>query len=146
MVFSKTDHEQSVTFKGGVIEGSGMKLTIPEGAIPCNEEITISLQACIGGPFELPDSHCLVSPIYLAQPPFAFRKDVTLEVELFAELKNKEDLLFITSLSKSIVEDGSAKWKFRVGNRKPSHHESKAIGVMKLRHFCFLGFSGLYHI
>jgi len=135
-----------VTAKGGVIEGSGMKLTIPKDAIPCSEVtgITVSVQACIGGPVVMPDGHHLVSPIYLAQPPFAFHKDITLEVELFAEVRKKEDLLFITSPSKPTMENEIAEWKFKVGNRKPSHHESKNVGVMKLRHFCLFALSGLY--
>jgi len=92
----------------------------------------------------MPDGHHLVSPVYLVQPPYAFHKDIMLEVELFAELRKKEDLLFITSPSKPTMKGEIAEWKFKVGNRKPSQHESRNIGVMKLRHFCLFGLSGLY--
>ena len=118
VAFSKTANEGTLTSLGGEISGTGIQLTIPQGAIPGGDSIDISLKACIGGPFYLPKGYKFVSPVFLAQPPFAFHKEVILEMEIFAELEENE-LVFVTSSSKPEIVEDKAEWKFKVTTTKP---------------------------
>ena len=128
--------------------GEGISLFIPHGAIPKGDSCTISLQACIGGPFYLPKGLQFVSPIYLAQPPFAFHENVILSLEVFAKLESEKDcdeLVFVTSPSKHDIVDKEARWKFEVNqDNEPSFHIGEKIGRIELKHFCFFGFAGIY--
>lgn len=148
VAFSKAVSRQKVTHEGGTIEGEGIRLVIPHRAIPEDDSPTISLQACIGGPFYLPKHLQFVSPVYLAQPPFAFHENVSLSLELFARLESQEDsdkLVFVTSPSKHDVVDKEARWKFEVNHDKEASFDVvKKIGTIELKHFCFFGFAGIY--
>ena len=136
VAFSKTANEGTLTSLGGEISGTGIQLTIPQDAIPGGDSIDISLKACIGGPFYLPKGFKFVSPVFLAQPPFAFHKKVILEMEIFAELEENE-LVFVTSSSKPDIVDDEAEWKFKVTNTKPEFCDEKSPEWLKLTTFAF---------
>ena len=55
VAFSKQRIEAIMTNKGGIIKGEGIELSVPPGAISEGDEITITIQACVGGPFCLPE-------------------------------------------------------------------------------------------
>lgn len=138
--------QKTVTHEGGKIVGEGICLFIPPQAIPKDDSPTITLQACIGGPFYLSKGLQFVSPVYLAQPPFAFHENVALSLEIFARLESEEDcnkLVFMTSPSKHDIIDGEPRWKFEVNEDElPIFHVGEKMGTIELKHFCFFGFAG----
>ena len=142
VAFSKTSNEGILAFNGGEIICTGIKLTIPQGAIRWGESINMSLRTCIGGPFYLPKGYKFVSPVFLAQPSFTFHKDVILKMEIFAEVE-KEDLVFVTSPSKPDIVKDKPEWKFKAATRKPKLNAEKLFGVIHLKHFCFFSFAGI---
>ena len=142
VAFSKTSNEGILSFNGGEIICTGIKLTIPQGAIRRGESINMSLRTCIGGPFYLPKGYKFVSPVFLAQPSFTFHKDVILKMEIFAEVE-KEELVFVTSPSKPDIVKDKAEWKFKAATRKPKLNAGNNFGVIHLKHFCFFSFAGI---
>ena len=148
IIFSKEKAEKVITSKGGEIVGEGIKLHVPEGAVKAEDDVKISLQACIGGPFSLPEGMDLVSPVYLIEPPFAFHQSLRLSIDLFIELKTEEDsrdIAFVSSSTKYIHdENNEVHWKFRKYGNSPEFHiggPGCGKGFMDLRHFCFAGFA-----
>lgn len=139
-----------MTHQGGEIVGKGIHLFIPLGAIPKGDSPTISLQACIGGPFYLPKGLQFISPVFLAQPPFAFHENVTLSLEMFARLESERDcsnVVFVTSPSKHDIVHKEARWKFEVDEGDIPHFRmGEKNGRIKLKHFCFFGFAGIWLI
>src|SRR5262245_29895570 len=65
---------------GGVVEGAGVRLTVPEGAI--EQGVTIAI--AVGTPdVAPPDGYVAVSPIYVFTPDgLVFQKPVTIEIPL----------------------------------------------------------------
>ena len=141
IAFSKTLSERILTFDGGEIVGTGIKLTIPQGAIPKGDSIKVSLQACIGGPFYLPKGYRFISPVFLAQPPFIFHKDVILKMEIFADVE-EDELVLVTSSSKPDIVGDESQWTFREEASKPKFCDGKKFGVVPLNHFTLFAFRG----
>lgn len=76
-MFAKDIYKKKFTSVGGKIIGLGIQIYIPEGAIPEGRSVEVSIQPCIGGPFSLNSDYKFISPVYLIQPPFRFKKNVT---------------------------------------------------------------------
>ena len=101
IVLSKQKAEQVVNWTGANVEGEGIYLIIPQNAIGPSDSVTISIQACIGGPFELPDDLEFVSPVFLIVLPYHFQSELTLMVKHFVciqKLSDSEDFEFVTCL------------------------------------------------
>ena len=149
IVFSK-EKEKIVTGMGAEVVGEGIKLRVPYGAVPDDETVTISLQACIGGPFFLPEDLEFVSPVYLIEPPFAFRENLTLSIDLFVELGAKrdfEDIFFVTSPVKCDKKSNEAQWRFRTfGSPRFGRGPRCGKGYVDLKHFCFGAFAASMYI
>ena len=65
-------------------QGYGMKLHVPNGAIPRSlDKCTITIRVGLSGQFQLPPGCSLVSGVYQLQvdPPIGFAKPVTIEIE-----------------------------------------------------------------
>lgn len=139
VVFSKHCAEKLVDSNGGTVIGEGIQLDIPENAIVPGDSVHIALQGCLGGPFLLPSDITLASPVYRIAPPCAFRCEVVLTIEHFAELESAEDckdIVFITSPTKPKIHK-SAQWKFRVCDQARLECELRGRKVkLHLRHFC----------
>ncbi len=147
IVFSKHKKEAEITSEGGVIIGEGIKLTVPPGAVARGNTAKISLQACLGGPFCLPENLAFMSPVYLIGPPFAFHDNLTLSIDLFLKLETQrdcEDVVFVTSPTKKVLnEDDLAQWNFkRFGSPKLTVGERN--GEIDLKHFCLAAFAGVF--
>lgn len=144
VVFSKRKEEVTITKKGGKIEGEGVSLTVPPGAV--NDEVTISLQACIGGPFCLPEDLAFISPVYLIQPPCVFHSALTLSIKMFVDLETQEDcdeVVFVTSPTKKVLnEDNEAQWNFRTYG-SPRLTIGERNGEIDLKHFCFAALAAI---
>ena len=139
IVFSKHCAEKIVDSNGATVIGEGIQLDIPEFAIVSGDSVEIALQACLGGPFLLPSDITLASPVYRIAPPCAFRHDVVLTIEHFAQLESAsdcEDIVFITSPTKPEIRK-VANWKFHVYDQARLECELRGQKVkLHLRHFC----------
>ena len=151
VAFSKQRSEATITKEGGIIKGEGITLSVPPGAVSEGDEVTILLQACIGGPFCLPPKPGdlnFISPVYLIQPPFAFRKNVTLSINTFVKFYQNYDnksFCFVTSpTQKTFNEDFEPQWVFRKFGSPDfnEEHDGRIRGSINLKHFCFGGFAG----
>ena len=145
IVFSKHKEEATVTSNGDKITGEGIRLTVPPGAVRDGDKADILLQACLGGPFCLPNGLVFASPVYLIEPPFAFLKNVTLSIDLFVKMEthiaNCEEIVFVTSPVKSTFDQSdTAQWKFRQFG-SPRFKEGSNTGEIDLNHFCFAAFA-----
>lgn len=143
IVFSKRKSEAKITKEGGEIVGEGIRLVVPRGAVPEGDEANISLQACLGGPFNLPKNMFFVSPIFLIEPPFAFRERVTLSIDLFMEVETDEDCnetVFVTSPTKGVMKEENAQWNLKPYG-SPNFKLRSRHGEIELTHFCFGAFA-----
>lgn len=141
VALSKYCAEKVVDSNGATITGEGIRLTVPQYAIQPGDSVTIALQACLDGPFVLPDDTVLVSPVYRIAPPCIFRQDVILTIEHFAELETLEDcneIVFITSPTKPKLRPHKeeAYWKFKNLHIKPECKPKSQRGNIYLSHFC----------
>ena len=144
IVFSKQRNEAKITKDGGEIVGEGIRLLVPPGAVPEGDEANISLQACLGGPFNLPDNMVFMSPVFLIEPPFAFRDEVTLSIDMFVEVKTEEDCaqaMFVSSSTKGVVKEERLQWDLKPYS-SPNFTVGSRRGEVKLTHFCFAAFAG----
>lgn len=142
VAFSKFSAQQTVDRKGATITGEGVKLFIPEGAVPSTDKVDILLQSCLGGPFVLPDDYVFASPVFLFSPPFAFHREVVLTIEHFACLDTDEDcneIAFFTSKTKPTISKNEPYWYFHQYG-EPKFQRRSRFGTIHLRHFCFGGF------
>lgn len=139
IVFSKHCAEMVVDSDGGTVIGEGIQLDIPENAIVSGDSVEIALQGCLGGPFLFPPDITLASPVYRIAPPCAFRQEVVLTIEHFAELESArdcEDMVFITSPTKPKIRK-KAEWKFHVSEQARLECELRSQKAkLHLRHFC----------
>lgn len=111
IVFAKDICKKRFNSYGGKVVGTGIQLHILKGAIPEGTSVKVSIQPCIGGQFSLSSAYKFISPVYLVQPPFQFKKNETLEIELFTGEIN-DNLIFVTSPCKPTTENNCAVWEF----------------------------------
>ena len=139
--FSKQKQTKNIPSEGGTIIGEGITLSVPHGAVPASGSVDMSLQACLDGPFYLPGNLEFVSPVYLIESHFHFRKKVTLSITMFLEAQPKdfENIVFVSSPAVNIQE--SSYWNFQVSNASPRFREGSRIGEVELTHFCFGAFA-----
>ena len=115
----------------------GIKINIPPGAISEDKLITVSVQPCLSGPFELPEDYELASPIYAISPELEFNKDVKLFMAHFADLQNEDDcknMTFLTTESSSLP-GGSPPYKLIV-QENGVFQRGSSMGELSMRHFC----------
>ena len=135
------------THNGGKIRGEGICLSILPGAIGINDCPEISLQACICGPFHLPESLQFVSPVYLIRPHYVFHKSVTLTFKVFSELDLEEDrrhLRFVTSSYKRDAADKELRLMFKSQKSELSFDVKRKMITIEIKHFCFPAIAGAY--
>ena len=90
-----TKGTQSKTFEW---KRHGLKLSIPEGALPSDEaEGAIDIKAGFAGQFQLPENAQLVSPMYWLCCRHKFQHPVTLEIQQCAVVRNRSSLCFVAS-------------------------------------------------
>ena len=84
--------------------GYGLKLHIPEGALPADmEECRILIKVGLSGQFELPSRTSLVSAVYCldSEPQCKFSHPLTLEIQHCAKLAQTSRLSFAKSSQNS---------------------------------------------
>ena len=146
IVFSKKCSQQTVDHMGTVLQGEGIKVEIPSTAIPSGDQVPVTLQACLKGPFKLPHDYTLASPVYLLYPPCVFHETIKLTADLFADLEpDCQDVVFATSPDKPHIrkKQEDAVWKFQQEQGEvqcllDSHGNPTA--TVQLGHFCLGAF------
>ena len=137
--FSKQKNTNNITPTGGIIYGEGITLSVPPGAVTSGN-VNVSLQACLDGPFCPPEDLQFVSPVYLVEPHYSFRKMVTLSISMFIKAGKQEDIVFVTSPANN---QGGSSWNFRTSGF-PRFTEGSRIGDVELSHFCFGAFAKIF--
>ena len=115
----------------------GIKINIPPGAISEDKPITVSVQPCLSGPFELPEDYELASPVYAISPGLEFSKDVKLFMAHFVDLRSEDDcknMTFLTTQSSSLPKVSHLR-RLLVQENGVFHRGSRE-GEISLRHFC----------
>ena len=131
-----------MTPKGIVIEGMGIRLSIPDNSV--EESLTLLIFPCLRGPFHLPEDYVSASPAYLIKcnRKVNFQKDVTLRIHHYAHLESTSDCDDMVFLSASSTPE---KWKdgpvytFKeIEEAKGIFEPDDHVGEIMLRHFCIV--------
>ena len=138
--FSNYYTKQVVTSMGNIIKGEGIELRIPGRAIKKGHSIEFVIQACIEGPFELPDNISLATPVFLIKPHYEFQKAVTLLMDAFISLESRDQLVFLTSPAKPQVDKDGLHWDFTINEAMPQITDDNCRIVVEVARFCLLCF------
>ena len=119
-------------------EDIGIAFSIPQGAVPDNEELKLSVRPCLAGPFGLPLGYKLTSPVYIISPHFHFKKDIQLVIYHFANLKTDEDTENMSFLSApSSPQSTGSRLRYEFKSLKGGvFQKNESFGTISLRHFC----------
>ena len=131
--------------KGGVIRGEGIQLRVPPNAIGRQQSRTISLRACIDGPFQLPEDVHLASPVFLVTctPHYDFQREVALTLHHFVQLISCEEcdmMVLLTSPQTPTRDKHGSHWRFEVSDKQPRCFQNITFGEVELTHFSFVCF------
>ena len=122
-------------------KGYGLKLHVPEGAVPGTEEgCTINIKAGLGGQFEFPGNSQLVSCIYWLSCPQKFLEPVTLEIQhcgLIANSSQSSSLHFVVAKS----SQPELPYKFKALD-KGAFSPHSSYGSLQVSQFSFFGIFG----
>uniref|UniRef100_A0A1X7SS50 ZU5 domain-containing protein n=1 Tax=Amphimedon queenslandica TaxID=400682 RepID=A0A1X7SS50_AMPQE len=132
-------------------EKYGLRITVPEGAVPPSETIEVAITALVGGEFILPEDSELVSAVYTINVSKPLLKPVQLEIQHCVSIETPSHanyLSFVTSSNDQSpfefqsVDNGS----FLVGGRYGSIHisEFSLWGIIKTIKELILPASRLY--
>lgn len=102
----------------------------------------MTIQACLGGPFEIPQDCDPISPVYLFGPPYAFQSPVRLDIDVFADLKEDDKVIFLTSEDKPSIAKKKQVWNFKqeaedVSAKVHPFSDGRRVISVSVRHFCF---------
>ena len=120
----------------------GFHLSVPDGAVPSDVTVSLTVKAIMSGQFQLPDDTQLVSSIYWVSASRVFDKEVSVHIEHCAIINSEEE----ASNYKFIVGKCSQKtlpYTFKICDALFSP-ESR-LGTINIRQFSFLAaiFRGL---
>ena len=131
---------------GGVFYSSThhFGFTIPEGAIPEGDSISIEVGVTLTGPFDFPQGCKPVSPIVKLcvqrQPNYKFLKPVEVVLPHYLDLtsdKNSNDLQ-IGFLKAGHTLNGNQEYKFERMDLSNAHFKQEYYGILWTNHFCLL--------
>ncbi len=117
----------------------GVFIDIPEGAVPPEEILNLTVCPCIKGPFVPPPGYQFASPVFIIGPEFNFEKKVLLQLSHFIQLQsshNCEKMVFLSARSTSqSTKDGKLGYHFKV-LEGGSFEVGRSVGSISLSHFC----------
>ncbi len=118
----------------------GVYFDIPEGAVPPNKLLNLTVWPCIKGPFVLPPGYQFASPVFIVGPEFKFEKKVLLQLSHFIQLLSSDDcekMVFLSARSTSSqpTKDGNLGYRFKV-LEGGSFEVGRSVGTISLSHFC----------
>ena len=122
--------------------GLGISMTIPQDAVPPEEQVNVTVRPCLAGSFQYPEGYEPLSAIYHihVSDDSSFQKDVEVEFEHFGQLETEEQaskMTFFIAESSPVVVDGRDVFKF-----SPVKGGNFAVGgshcTYSSKHFCFV--------
>ena len=138
--FSNYYTKQVVTSMGNIIKGEGIELRIPGRAIKKGHSIEFTIQACIEGPFELPDDVNLATPVFLIKPHYEFQKAVAILMDVITSFDSPEDykeLVLLTSPAKPKFNKDGPHCDFTINEIIPQYDDNGRI-IVEVMHFCLV--------
>ena len=132
-----------------LIEEIGITIDVPPGAISDrhhDDEVTVKINVCLRGPFDLPEGYELVSPVYHVEPGVDFaEKPVEVSIVHFLNVKEDKEpryeLKFVSApapcdISTETTPRGCFKFRHLDGG---TFLPGRRIGRIALQHFCLIG-------
>ena len=95
--------------------GLGISMTIPQDAVPPEEQVNVTVRPCLAGSFQYPEGYEPLSAIYHISADSSFQKDVDVEFEHFGQLEMEEQaskMTFFNAESSPVMVDGRNVFKF----------------------------------
>lgn len=143
--FSSHCSKTTVGHRGATIRGEGVQLRIPPNSIKKGYTTNISVRGCLNGPFKLPESVELISPIFqiTCEPHIDFQCNITLTIHHFANLQSEEEckniILLTSPEAPTEDEDGQQIWELRECecHQQPQCFPKFTHGEVSLKHFSF---------
>ncbi len=140
---SDSPWRDSVTADGNTIVWAeiGISFDIPEGAVPPEESLNLTVWPCIKGPFVLPPGYDLASPVFIVGPEIKFHKEILLQMAHFVQLQSPDDCQRLTFLSAPPTPQSNKgeepRYPFKVFKRA-MFQVAQSVGSVELSHFCAL--------
>ena len=135
-----------------LIEDLGIIIDVPPGAVPDDhaDDVTVRINACVSGPFELPDGYELASPIFHIEPGAKFtEKPVELFMVHFIDVGDEEhcgELKFVSAPLKQSCQSEAEGKGIRLKHLDGGvFWPGRRIGKISLQHFCLIGIARLKH-
>ena len=131
-----------MTPEGAIIEGMGIRLSIPDNSV--EESLTLLIFPCLRGPFLLPEDCVSASPAYLIKcnRKVNFQKDIALRIHHYAYLESTSDCGEMVFLSASSTpekrKDGPVYIFKEIEEPKGTFEPGDHVGEITLRHFCIV--------
>ena len=132
----------SVTSKGNMVIWTeiGISFEIPEGAVPPEKQLNLTVWPCIKGPFILPPGYKLASPAFIIGPEFKFLKEIQLQMAHFVQLETPEDcqrMVFLSAPTTPCYNDKQQpEYHFRVSKKRGIFPLRQCVTTVTLDHFC----------
>ena len=141
-----------------LIKDLGIAVDVPRGAIPADHlqvnDVIVKINACISGPFELPDGCELASPIFHIEPGVKFaEKAVELSMMHFIDLEDEDDCSELTFISAPLLkQNGQSESESDQGEKGVIRFKTldggmfwpgRRMGKISLQHFCLVGIAQL---
>ena len=158
-IVSFIDPPEVVMFNstGGVYRNSlhGIKLIVPEGAVPDKKFLRVQIGVALYGPFVWPKNSSIVSPIVrlcMVQPEdevIELQKPVKVRIPHFINCSEDEDCKNLTFLKANHSSDlvsinGKPKYSLKPFHTQPTDGErihfepGHSFGTLHTKHFCYL--------
>lgn len=119
-------------------EQHGVRLRVPEGAIPPEKTIQIEIGVCLNSPLIIPSRSIPVSPIVklcvVGDQAFQFLKPIEVELPHCLDITDKND---IELFGLQFVKARHNQFCFHETNGKANFEPQKEFGTLSTEHFCF---------
>ena len=116
--------------------GYGFFIEVPEGALPPGVTASVAVKVILGGPFQFPENRQLISALYWIFSSELFLKEVAVNVQHCAVIKNEEQC----STLKFIIAKCSQKvLPYRFKEREGVFNPHTQYGTIKLKQFSIIG-------
>ena len=117
-------------------DNHGFCLTIPKGAVPSGDTVSVAVKAILAGQFELPEDAQLVSAIYLVSASKTFLKEVSVQIQHCARITSEEEASnYKMIVGKSSQERLPYTFQIRDGVFLPGSQ----LATISAKQFCFIG-------
>ena len=125
-----------------LVQDLGIMINIPPEAVSVSHsnEVIVRINACIRGPFELPEGYEFASPIFHIEPGAKFaEKPIELSMVHYLDVRDQQScggLQFISAPVQTGSEKATIKFTHLDGGL---FSPNRRIGQISLQHFCLIG-------